>query len=248
MVDADEMLRGLLAGDRLDSAAFRVAAIDVIGRAARTGQPVWIYAEMVALLWGAGKVALALELEGLWNDLAAQLPFTLLCAYPTRMMREHDDAGAVAEVCRVHTAAVGPDLVIPVPVGAFPGGAGHDGAAESVRSFAPAGDSPREARYFVLSRLESLADPGVAADAAIVIAELAANAVLHARSPFIVTISHPVDGVRISVRDASPLHDGERLVTRPGHGLDVVAKVATRWAVEPLPDGKVVWAELRRPS
>jgi hypothetical protein len=31
---------------------------------------------------------------------------------------------------------------------------------------------------------------------------------------------------------------------RSGHGLHMVAQIAARWAVEPLPDGKVVWAEL----
>ena len=33
-----------------------------------------IYAEMVAVLWDAGQVTLALELEALWNDLAARMP------------------------------------------------------------------------------------------------------------------------------------------------------------------------------
>jgi hypothetical protein len=33
-------------------------------------------------------------------------------------------------------------------------------------------------------------------------------------------------------------------VTSPEHGLGVLSTIARRWAVEPLPDGKVVWAEL----
>jgi hypothetical protein len=223
MVDAAQMLRGFLAGDRLDSARFRAAAVDLIGRAAGEGQPVRIYAEMVALLWDAGQVTLALELESLWDELAAQLPFHLMCAYPARMMADHDHERDVAEVRRLHT-----------------------GAGDAARGFAPRLDSAREARHFVLSRLGPRADSALASDAAIVIAELAANAIVHARSGFTVTVSHPGDAVRIAVRDRMALADGERLVTTPGHGLDVVAKITTRWAVEPLPDGKVVWAELPR--
>jgi len=98
----------------------------------------------------------------------------------------------------------------------------------------------------VLGQLGSLADRALASDAAIVIAELAANAIVHARSTFTVAVSQAGDTVRIAVRDMVPLGDGERLVTAIGHGLDVVAKIAKRWAVEPLPDGKVIWVELSR--
>lgn len=126
----------------------------------------------------------------------------------------------------------------------------------AVRGFPPHLDSAREARHFVLSQLGSRADRALAADAAIVIAELAANAIVHARSMFTVAVSQPGDTVsgdtvpgdtvRIAVRDMVPLGDGERLVTAIGHGLDVVAKIAKRWAVEPLPDGKIIWVELSR--
>jgi hypothetical protein len=103
----------------------------------------------------------------------------------------------------------------------------------------------------VLSQLDSRADRTLAADAAIVIAELAANAIVHAGSMFTVVVSRPGDTVpgdtlRIAVRDMAPLGAGERLVTATGHGLDVVAKIAKRWAVELLPDGKVIWVELSR--
>jgi len=59
---------------------------------------------------GLIKVALALELEGLWNDLAARLPFSLLCGYPAGLLAADDDreAAAVQHVCHLHTAVVGP--------------------------------------------------------------------------------------------------------------------------------------------
>ncbi|HEY2550614.1 MAG TPA: ATP-binding protein [Streptosporangiaceae bacterium] len=120
--------------------------------------------------------------------------------------------------------------------------AGPDGAA--VRGFPPELGSASQARHFVADLLESRAGEVLAESAAIVIGELAANAVLHARSAFTVAVSYPRGAVRIAVRDAVRLDTCGPLVTIPGHGLDVVGKVAVRWAAEPLPDGKIVWAEL----
>ena len=88
-------------------------------------------------------------------------------------------------------------------------------------------------------------DP-LAVDAAIVVAELAANAVVHARSDFTVTVSRRPGAVRIAVCDdvllAAPLR------AAPGHGLALVNTVATRWGVQsPAAGGKLVWAELAAP-
>jgi hypothetical protein len=90
-------------------------------------------------------------------------------------------------------------------------------------------------------------DQALTQDAAIVTAELAANAVLHAGTGFTVTVSQSAAGVRISVQDATPMQSvngNGSLAARPEHGLGVVSAITSRWAVEPLPDGKVVWAEL----
>ena len=43
---------------------------------------------MVALLWHQGNVAAAIELETLWNDLAEDRRFSLLCAYPAQVVGE----------------------------------------------------------------------------------------------------------------------------------------------------------------
>lgn len=218
-VDADEMLSGFLTEDGLDVPRFRAAAGDLIRTAAGPGRPVRVYGEMVALLWDTGRVALAIELEGMWNDLAARLPFSLLCGYPARLLAAGDTPGAAAgRVCRLHTSVV--------------------------RDFPSDLASARAARMFVLGALGSRVDEGTGADAAIVTGELAANAVLHARSAFTVTVSYLPDGARIAIRDAAPLADGSPLVVKDGHGLDLVARLAARWAVEPLTGGKVIWADL----
>jgi anti-sigma regulatory factor (Ser/Thr protein kinase) len=114
----------------------------------------------------------------------------------------------------------------------------------AARGFPQVRDSARAARHFVVGLLESRVADAVVADAAIVTTELAANAVLHGRSAFTVTVAQTANGIRVSVRDHSPLDRGSPLLPREGHGLDVVAKIAARWAVQPLADGKIVWAEL----
>jgi anti-sigma regulatory factor (Ser/Thr protein kinase) len=74
-----------------------------------------------------------------------------------------------------------------------------------VSSFLLAVQSARAARHFVLDTLGSRVDHAIAGDAAIITAELAANAVLHARSGFTVAVSRSAASVQISVRDATPL-------------------------------------------
>jgi DcmR-like sensory protein/histidine kinase-like protein len=239
MEDAAELLDRFLAGDVLDRERFGSVASGLIRRAAAGGRPVRIYAEMVAVLWDAGQVGLAVELEELWNGLSTLLPFALLCAYPSRLMTGADTADAVREVCLLHSA-----VSAAPPVSAEPGGAGP---AVRERSFAPELDSVRAARHFVTDLLNQGPDDALATDAAIVATELAANAVLHARSGFTLTVSRSAAALRIAVRDGDPLiyrNGSMPFHIRPGHGLSVVSQLASGWAVERLPDGKVVWADL----
>lgn len=225
ILDAQELLHRFLAGDRLDGSLFRKEAEQLIGRAAKAGQPVRIYAEMVAVLWDAGQVPLALELEALWNDLATRLPFSLLCGYPARLLAT-DDRAEASGVRQVHRL--------------------HGDSAMAVRRFSSDLASAPAAREFVITALGSRAQGPDGTDAVIVAAELAANAVLHARSAFTVAVSHLPHAVRISVEDQAPVNSSPP-VARPGHGLNIVKQVAARWAVDPLPGGKVVWAELPAP-
>jgi CheY-like chemotaxis protein len=61
------------------------------------------YGEMVELLWREGKREAALELERMWNRLAAEQPFSLLCAYSIGGFPVSEDASAFEEVCELHT-------------------------------------------------------------------------------------------------------------------------------------------------
>jgi len=239
MADAAGLLERFLAGGVLDRERFDSVASGLILRAAAGGRPVRIYAEMVAVLWDAGQVGLAVELEERWNGLGALLPFALLCAYPSRLMTGAEAADAVREVCLLHSA-----VSADPPVSAEPGGAGP---AVRERSFPAELDSVRAARHFVTGLLNQGPDDALASDAAIVATELAANAVLHARSGFTLTVSRSPAALRIAVRDGDPLihrNGSMPFDIRPGHGLSVVSQLASGWAVERLPEGKVVWADL----
>jgi anti-sigma regulatory factor (Ser/Thr protein kinase) len=88
----------------------------------------------------------------------------------------------------------------------------------------------------------------LADDTALVVTELAANAVLHAQTGFTVDLAAGPDVLRISVRDAGPPGAaGPGLPAAPLHGLGAVDALASRWGVETLGhSGKSVWVELHR--
>jgi anti-sigma regulatory factor (Ser/Thr protein kinase) len=89
----------------------------------------------------------------------------------------------------------------------------------------------------------------VADDAALVVTELAANAIVHAGSAFTVILSARGNVLRIAVRDGCPLPaEGQAaLMPIPLHGLGAVDALAGRWGVESLGNaGKTVWVDLRR--
>jgi anti-sigma regulatory factor (Ser/Thr protein kinase) len=91
-------------------------------------------------------------------------------------------------------------------------------------------------------------DDEIRHDAAMVVTELVANAVDHARTPSVVTLAHDGRSLSVSVRDGN----GEQ-APRPrpvdptaprGRGLQMVEALAASWGVTAHPDGKTVWAVL----
>ena len=204
-----------------------------------------MYGEIVAVLWAAGHVNAALELEGFWNELGREIPFSLYCGYPRQSVESSQHHGAVSEVCRLHTAVVGrPAAGTAVsPPARAPWG-------DATRTFPGTREDTRAARGFVLGMLGPWRGEQLAADAALVVTELATNAVLHAGSAFSVSLTLSRDVIRISVGDTVPLGQPGRdqwLAAVPGHGLGVVAAMAVRWGFERLDSGKAVWAELPLP-
>jgi anti-sigma regulatory factor (Ser/Thr protein kinase) len=232
LLDAAATLARFMPGGRIDRAAFFDVVGGVIRDAGATGRPVRAYGEMVALLWEAGDVLAAIDLEKLWNELASDLPFSLYCAYHSDSVEGHEHTAALYEVCRLHGGVI-PES--PVDVTA-------DFPAE--RSAATA------ARHLASGALRSWGyEQSVVEDAELVVTELAANAILHARTSFRVTVQRCGPLARIAVRDharALPaVLDPEP--TRPsGRGMLLVSAVSRRWGVEVTAEGKTVWAELGR--
>ncbi|MGN6680357.1 MAG: MEDS domain-containing protein [Streptosporangiaceae bacterium] len=106
-LDANGILETFVMDSHADPASFWAELTPVIRRAAESGLPVRIFGEMVALLWEAGQIGAAIELEAMWNELAAQFPFSLLCAYSVRSVAGSGQLDQLTEVCRAHSAVAG---------------------------------------------------------------------------------------------------------------------------------------------
>jgi anti-sigma regulatory factor (Ser/Thr protein kinase) len=121
-------------------------------------------------------------------------------------------------------------------------------ARKLAAEFAVERASPGCARRLVLSALaEWGCGPGLLQDAAVVVSELATNAVLHAASPFWLSVTLEDSLLRIAVHDARTLSTtvrGGGLSPRPTHGLGLVEALSLRWGTEGTAQGKAVWAEL----
>ncbi|MFI1161684.1 ATP-binding protein [Streptomyces sioyaensis] len=130
------------------------------------------------------------------------------------------------------------------------------GPAPALRFSVPLSATRRGARLARLLAVEQLGSWGLPFDPArLLVAELAANAVLHGRVPgrsFRLTLAVvPLATLRIEVTDTRgdrlPVRapDGGGPLAESGRGLLLVAELADRWGVEegPVPC-KTVWAEL----
>jgi anti-sigma regulatory factor (Ser/Thr protein kinase) len=230
MLDAAETLARFSRDGRIDRDGFFHVIGGLVRDAAATGRRVRAFGEMVALLWDAGDVMGAIELETLWNELADEVEFSLYCAYQSESVAGHDHADALHQVCHLHS-----DVVAPAPAPTtwnFPADLASISAARRQMT-----DALRR-RGYDGRRLE---------DARLIVSELAANAVIHARSAFSVSLDGDDGSARILVQDCSlqapQLRDDQPTVSS-GRGLRLVAMLASRWGVEPASDGKVVWAEL----
>ena len=240
-LDAAGTLREILAGGQLDRAIFHRAIGTLIEQAAADGRLVRAYGELVALLWDDGLVNAAAQLEELWDELGRKHPFSLFCGYRADSVTREIDA--FAEACRLHHAIVGP---APKSQQAAADRAGVPGA---VRTYPFSREAPAAARHFVVATLREWGVADIADDAALVVTELAANAIVHARSGFTIILSARGSSLRISVRDACPLPEEGRaaLMPIPLHGLGAVDALAREWGVESLGKaGKTVWVDLRR--
>ncbi|HJU81379.1 MAG TPA: ATP-binding protein [Acidimicrobiia bacterium] len=114
--------------------------------------------------------------------------------------------------------------------------------------FPPESRSASEARAFVLAAGWS-DDAETNLRLATVVSEVVTNAILHARTAFLVTVILKAETIRVAVRDNSaalPVRREYQNLEPTGRGLHIVDALADRWGVEEEPGGKTVWFELER--
>jgi CheY-like chemotaxis protein len=108
------------------------------------------------------------------------------------------------------------------------------------------------ARRFVEARMKEWGVEQLLDDALMVSSELVTNAVTHARSSCRIRLSLNVARLRIDVLDAgagTPEPQPPSETEEHGRGLYMVDAVTSAWGLEDVPGkGKLVWAELARPT
>jgi PAS domain S-box-containing protein len=107
-LDATETLSKFMVNGRPDEELFRTAigaplaqaASSVVGERRRIAA----FGEMVNILWATGNYDAALRLEQLWNRLADEHSFSLLCAYPIAGFNNAKHTDAFLKICAEHSA------------------------------------------------------------------------------------------------------------------------------------------------
>lgn len=133
-----------------------------------------------------------------------------------------------------------PDTIGPVGVALQP-------PAQVWRAFPATLDSPREARRFVARALREVDSPELSEITTLVVSELAANAVGHARSVYRVSLSVESGRIRLGVSDDSreePMPRGAEKAATTGRGLRLVDSLVDRRGVRRSGEGKEIWAEI----
>ena len=111
----------------------------------------------------------------------------------------------------------------------------------------PEPSSATRARTIAREQLESAYSSDTIEVIALLVTELVTNAILHARTPLLLTLESRPDHVRICVED----HSDEQPAVRhydsdavTGRGLALVEQLASSWGVDTTAEGKVVWCEV----
>lgn len=117
-------------------------------------------------------------------------------------------------------------------------------ALVTTRSFAPEPRSVPAARRFVGELVLGAGHERWLGDAQLAVSELCTNVVLHAHTPFEVTVHVSPDGVYVQVWDDDPVLPARRVsstASTTGRGLELLTAVATSSGVLAVGPAKVVW-------
>jgi DNA-binding NarL/FixJ family response regulator len=111
--------------------------------------------------------------------------------------------------------------------------------------------SPRVAREFVTRTLEGWRCSDASAIIDLLVSEIVANAVIHARTTAELSVQLLPNRVRIAVTDREPMQPKRRPadpLTSTGRGIALVEKLSLAWGIERTPEGKCIWFETPRPD
>ena len=109
VLSAEETLATFMRDGRPDAELFRRNVGETVAGMVRAHEgraTVRAFGEMVDVLWRQGSHDAAIRLEILWNELAARLGFSLLCAYS--MGSFYQQAELVERICEQHTHVMPP--------------------------------------------------------------------------------------------------------------------------------------------
>lgn len=242
---APEVLSGVMVAEALDPDLFMAkigAMLDAVGGA--SGK-VWAYGELAPWLCEAGNPRGAADLETLCNDLVGSRQVSILCGYPTSLL-DFLSLTDVDGVCRSHDRVVAPSGYRSSPVTAAP----QHPAPWKV--LVPVPEAVGATRAFVADVLGRWGEtPEQVDDVVLVASEMATNAVIHARSPFRISVARSAGGISLAVQDVADrrpqLGTGD-IRSDTGRGLAIVATLSSSWGCDDVPSGKVVWSEVSPPS
>jgi PAS domain S-box-containing protein len=102
--DARDTLSIFMSGQTVNEGLFKTTIESILRKAAGgvSNRRLRAYGEMVDLLWRDGNPDAAIRVEELWNELARQHNFALLCAYPMGNFFKEAHTHLFEEICERH--------------------------------------------------------------------------------------------------------------------------------------------------
>lgn len=102
VVDAEETLRLITIQGKPVATLFDQYVGDRVAALCEGGRRLRLYGEMVDILASRSDFRAALQLESLWNDLAARYAFRLFCGYSSVNFGDARRASALRSICQAH--------------------------------------------------------------------------------------------------------------------------------------------------
>jgi PAS domain S-box-containing protein len=106
VLDAADTLSKFMVGSVPNPQKFRDLLGAEINRVQKVSTHVNAYGEMVGILWDEGNSEGTILLEQLWNDLAKESSFNLLCGYGHHQFKNSADIPYFEHICQAHTSVV----------------------------------------------------------------------------------------------------------------------------------------------